>query len=75
MVTSRILILALCLGAVACTPTPKPEPTKPRIIWCDHNQPIRLTSAEIAASSDDRLRQVAEHNGKGAAWCGWKPKG
>lgn len=68
----RVMYAAIAAALIlpACATKPLP-PENPRSIWCDQNKPQRLSSAEIAIASDERLVAVNAHNRKGEAWCGW----
>lgn len=60
------LIVAAALALAGCGE---------RIVYvsdgCLWAEPIRPTTAEIAAMTAETVRQILAHNEKGAAVCGW----
>lgn len=60
-------IIALCaLLALAACQTASGS-------FCDINRPQRPSAAEIAAMSDERVREVLALNLKGQKLCNWQP--
>lgn len=41
--------------------------------FCDLNRPQRLTEAEIAALSDEQVKEALRTNELGQRLCGWRP--
>lgn len=63
--------LILCLALAGCVTSAPVD--NPRQVWCDHNQPRRPSQAVFEVMTRAELDAMNIHNGKGAAWCGWKP--
>ncbi|MEP9372603.1 hypothetical protein [Mesorhizobium sp. KR1-2] len=68
----KIAALSLAIVVAGCTTAPEPV-ADPRAVWCEHNQPRRPSSIEIAAMPLPEKLSAVEHNRKGALWCGWRP--
>jgi len=40
--------------------------------FCRRNQPLRFSSAQVDAMTDEQVARVLAHNERGAKLCGWK---
>lgn len=71
---SLFALLAACVHAPTCPPTPAPEVvTKTRIVdtTCDWAKPIYLDKSDVL--SDATAAAILSHNQAGAKACNWKP--
>jgi len=68
----RIAALILALSLAGCVTQPAVV-SAPRSVWCDTNQPRRLSAATVATMSLAEKQDAVAHNRRGALWCGWKP--
>jgi hypothetical protein len=67
----KALVICVLLALCACaSPAPVHEAVA---IWCDHNEPRRVSAEVISAMSDQELRELIAYNRQGEEWCGWKP--